>query len=385
MEKLRIGVVGLGTVGAQVLWQLSRRPDVEATGFEMFSPGHSRGAAGGENRLYRSIELGDPRYGVLVARANAVWQDLEAASGRELRTETGVLAMGAPDSEQMARGLRFAVETEAPHRVYDERELQARHPQFALDPGDIGLWDQRAGFIRPELSVLAAAGLAEENGAAIHRNVRVLDVSQGAGGPVVTTSEGAHRFDRVVVAAGGWTGKLLPDMRETIETRRLISSWHFGTTPGYLRGMVPFLRAEPTYCYGIPTADSSAVKIGLGYYDHLEVEDPDTVERVAQPDELVPFQEKIRRYLPGLDPEPMRTETYLETYTATRREWVAPHPEMADVLVLSGFSGHGFKLSTAIGEIGADLARGESPALDISFLSVGRDQAPTEGRVSQLP
>lgn len=57
------------------------------------------------------------------------------------------------------------------------------------------------------------------------------------------------------------------------------------------------------------------MKIGLGYSQHLEVSDPDSVERIVRPEELAPFQEKISRYLPGLDPNPMRTETYLETYT----------------------------------------------------------------------
>lgn len=132
--------------------------------------------------------------------------------------------------------------------------------------------------------------------------------------------------------------------------------------------MLPFLRTEPAYCYGIPTADYTAMKIGLGYSQHLQVDDPDTVERVVRLQELAPFQEKISRNLPGLDLNPMRTETYLETYTATRREWIGPHPDMDNVIVLSGFSGHGFKMCPAIGEIGANLAIKEPPPVDIGFL-----------------
>ncbi|HEY3572858.1 MAG TPA: FAD-dependent oxidoreductase [Arthrobacter sp.] len=110
------------------------------------------------------------------------------------------------------------------------------------------------------------------------------------------------------------------------------------------------------------------MKIGLGYSQHLEVDDPDTVERIVQPKELAPFKAKISRFLPGLDLDPMRTETYLETYTATRREWIGPHPGMDNVIVLSGFSGHGFKMCPAIGEIGANLTLNEPSPVDISFL-----------------
>jgi len=110
------------------------------------------------------------------------------------------------------------------------------------------------------------------------------------------------------------------------------------------------------------------MKIGLGYSQHRQVDDPDTVERVVRPHELVPFQEKISRYLPGLDLNPVRTETYLETYTAIRREWIGPHPDMDNVIVLAGFSGHGFKMCPAIGEIGANLAINEPSPVDIGVL-----------------
>ena len=44
----KVAVVGLGTMGAQCLWQLSRR-GIDASGYETYAPGHGRGAAGGDN------------------------------------------------------------------------------------------------------------------------------------------------------------------------------------------------------------------------------------------------------------------------------------------------------------------------------------------------
>ena len=38
-------------------------------------------------------------------------------------------------------------------------------------------------------------------------------------------------------------------------------------------------------------------------------------------------------------------------------------------VVLGGFSGHGFKMATGLGEIGARLAVGEDPGFDLDFLS----------------
>ena len=42
------------------------------------------------------------------------------------------------------------------------------------------------------------------------------------------------------------------------------------------------------------------------------------------------------------------------------------------IIVATGFSGHGFKFVPAIGEILSNMARGLSPGLDITFLSMGR-------------
>ena len=52
----KVAVVGLGTMGAQCLWQLSRR-GIDASGYETYVPGHGRGAAGGDNRLFRKYAV----------------------------------------------------------------------------------------------------------------------------------------------------------------------------------------------------------------------------------------------------------------------------------------------------------------------------------------
>jgi sarcosine oxidase len=367
MDKLRVGVVGLGTMGAQVLWQLSKRP-VEATGFETHAPGHPRGAAGGETRLFRNFELEDLRYAPLVARADEIWNELQQASGRELRVLDGALVMGSPSHAQMQTALASARESGQPHEIYDEAELRNRHPEFAVDPGDIAIWDHNGGWIRPELTVATTARLAERNGAVVHRSTKVRDILESSGGVLVVTDAGEYEFDRVVVAAGGWTNQLMPQFAPLIMVRRLISAWFFGQEAGHLDSAVPFIRTAPTYCYGLPVPDRTAMKLGVGFDDHLPVDRPDEVERVVRPTELGPFERIVARYMPGLDPHPMRVETYLETYTRDRHEWIAEHPYLRDVIVLAGFSGHGFKMSPAIGEIGAELAVDGTTALDIDFL-----------------
>ncbi|MFC4564188.1 N-methyl-L-tryptophan oxidase [Nocardiopsis mangrovi] len=367
MQRLRVGVVGLGTMGAQVLWQLTRR-GVDATGYDTYWPGHPKGAAGGETRLFRTVEIEDLRYAPLVSRAHEIWGELQEETGRELRVLDGALTMGSPDHEQMRTALECARASDFPHEVYDAAELRQRHPQFAMDPGDVAIWDPNGGSIRPELTVAATAALAERNGATVHRSAAVREIRETPRGVAVATDAGETEFDRVVVAAGGWTSGLLPRFAPLLTVRRLISAWFFAREPGHLDRIAPFIRTVPTYCYGLPVPDRTAMKIGLGFDHHLPADRPDEVERIVRPEELEPFQRVVERYLPGLDPHPMRTDTYIETYTPDHREWVGAHPDMADVIVLAGFSGHGFKMCPAIGEAGAQLAVDGYSDLDIGFL-----------------
>jgi sarcosine oxidase len=370
MSRPTVGVVGLGTMGSQVLWQLARR-GVQATGFETYAPGHARGAAGGETRLFRNFELEDLGYGPVVRRADELWDVLQHESGRPLRNLTGALVMGSPEHRQMQTALRSAETSGLPYAVYDEDELARRHPEFAVDPGDIAVWDPRGGSIRPELTVAAAADLARRYGATVHTDVRVQRIERRRGQLAVITQSGEQLFDRVVVAAGGWTPGLLPGLAPELIVRRLTSAWYFGRSADYLENIVPFIRTEPTYCYGLPVPDRTAMKIGLGFDHHLVVDDPDTVPRVLRPEELAPFTATIARYLPGLQQHPMRTETYIETYTPDRHEWIGELPELPGVIALAGFSGHGFKMCPAIGEIGAELALDGATTLDLGFLRAG--------------
>lgn len=370
---MKIAVIGLGAIGAQVLWHLSRTPGVEAHGFESAYPGHPEAGAGGESRLFRTVELDDPAYEPVIARADRLWEELQAAAGRTLRTTTGVLLSGKADSPQMQRALQSGKRSSADCRVLKASEIRARFPQFRVAEEDIGIWDSGGGVIRPELTVATTAELARRGGAAVRSFTRVTGLRSAHGGIELDTASGSFVFDRVVTACGGWTTRLLPQLRERIVARRLTSAWFHARDDGYLKTMVPFMRTAPDYCYGIPSPGMLTLKLGLGFNDHLPAPDPDTVPRSPGPGERERFGWIIRDLLPGLDPMPMRMSTYIESYTTSMHDHIAFDEEVPGLLVLGGFSGHGFKVAPAIGEIGAQLAARGTSDIDVGFLREARD------------
>ncbi|NEB74893.1 FAD-dependent oxidoreductase [Streptomyces sp. SID14478] len=361
MSPARIAVIGTGTIGAQTLWQLARH-GADVTGYELFSPGHSRGAAGGETRLFRHIDAEHLEYLPLTGRSDLLWRELEKESGRTLRNLTGALALGSTASPATRIALESAAVLGSRAEVLGREEAQRRFPAFRLHEDEVAILDKGAGIIFPERSVRTAADAALARGARILRECRVTAVDQVGDQVDVVTGEGRERYDRVIVAAGAWTATLLPDIAPYLATRRLLSSWYLPKAGHTLDGMLPYLRTEPDYSYGLPTADGLAMKLGVGFRDHLPVESPDTAPLRISDEDLAPVRAVARDLFPTLDDYPMRAQAYFEAYTHSRIEFLREHPGMPAVLVCAGFSGKGFKNAPVFGEMAARAVLGLPPA-----------------------
>lgn len=370
---MKIAVVGLGAVGAQVLWSLSSKAGVEVHGFEGGYVGHPQAGAGGEGRLYRNLELTTMGYMPLIKRSDELWDCLENDSGRRLRRRGGALLFGQADDAQILHALASAQDWNLPHEVYGAEELGRLFPHFSLSENEIGVWDSGAGVIAPEIAVRAAVGQAVAHGAVVHEFAPVEHLDERAGFVDVRLESGEElTFDHVVVACGGWTTQLVPELREWIVTRRLTSAWFAGRTERGLRGLPPFMHVAPAYCYGVPDEDERLVKLGLGFNDHMPAGDPDSVPRHLDHrqvrEEVEKFAWILRDLIPSLEPNPVRLGTYIESYTRSMHEFMGTAPGHTRVTVLSGFSGHGFKMSPALGEIGAELAVAGESRFDLRFL-----------------
>ncbi|WP_055712461.1 N-methyl-L-tryptophan oxidase [Streptomyces torulosus] len=365
----RVAVVGVGTMGSQAAWRLAAR-GAEVVGYDRYAPGHDRSAAGGETRIFRSAHFEDSRYVPLLKQADTLWEQLQQETGRELRRLTGCLLMGPTEQQQMATVLQSIAEHGLDHEVLDTEALAKRFPQYRLEDGDAAVLDRRAGLIRPELTIQTAARRAEQLGAVIHRYTTVREIVPVANGVEIRTDAGSERFDAAVVTPGPWVNDLLPDLPWEVEVRRLISAWFVPTTDAWFGEERPaFIRTAPTHFYGLPSPDGVSVKLGLSQALHKLAGDPNQLDRTVRPEELDIFAELIGRYAPDLHPDPTRLSVFMEGYTKSSRPLVGPLPGAENVVLLAGFSGHGFKLSPAFGDIAADLALDGSSAQPIDFIS----------------
>ncbi|MGW6647606.1 N-methyl-L-tryptophan oxidase [Streptomyces iakyrus] len=366
----RVAVIGTGSMGSQVMWRLAAR-GAEVIGYDRYAPGHDRGAAGGESRIYRAAHLGEPGYVPLLRFADRMWEQLQAETGRSLVRRSGSLVMGETASPAMQLLLSTSAAQGLDHEVLDREELARRYPQHRLPDGHTAVLDRLGAVIRPEASIQAAAARAEQLGARLHLYTTVREVVPEAGGGVrVVTDQGTDHVDTAVVTVGPWINTLLPDLPRTIDVRRVICSWHLPTRHDWFAGGAPsFVRATPHDCFGIPSPDGISVKLGLSFKYHAPVPEPERLDRTVGPEELGVFRELIGELMPDLNPDPIRMSAYMEGYTASGNPLVGHLPGEDDIIVMAGFSGSGFKFSPAMGEIAADLALDGTTEHPIDFLA----------------
>ena len=76
--------------------------------------------------------------------------------------------------------------------------------------------------------------------------------------------------------------------------------------------------------------------------------------------------------MPNIEPQPARHSVCMYTMTPDSHFIVDRHPRFSNVVIGAGFSGHGFKFTSVLGETLARLALGDAPPTPVDFLSLDR-------------
>ena len=124
--------------------------------------------------------------------------------------------------------------------------------------------------------------------------------------------------------------------------------------------------------YGIPHEDDSiGVKVTT-FYGWQTVEHPSQVDYTPSDEWLETMRGFSRQYIPGAAGEMIYTRRCLYTMTEDKHFIVDRHPVYPQITFGAGFSGHGFKFSTLIGKILAELAIEGETQHDISLFKLER-------------
>ncbi|MGH2368727.1 MAG: N-methyl-L-tryptophan oxidase [Chloroflexota bacterium] len=372
-------VVGLGGMGSAAAYHLARRGQ-RVLGLDAFTPGHTMGSSHGESRIIRLAYHEHPDYVPLLQRAYDLWHALQQESATEVLRITGGLFVGSPQSHPVAGARQSARLHHLPHEVLDAVEIRRRYPALRPDDGDVAVYETRAGILFPERCIAAYLRLAGEAGAELRRAEPVRSWSPAGSGVEVRTDAGRYHATRVLFTAGAWLGKLLADLRLPLRPERNVVFWlqPRETPERFEPDRFPIFiwdtGALGTF-YGIPHLDRAGVKVARHHGGQWC--DPDTVRREVDAGDEAPVRRFVASRIPALDGTVASSLVCLYTNTPDEHFVVDRHPEVPGVFYAGGFSGHGFKFASVIGEILADLTTKDQATPAADFLRANRLNHPS--------
>jgi sarcosine oxidase len=342
-------------------------------GLEQFDFPSTMGSSVGTNRIIRLAYAEDPSYVPLLRRSYELWRELSASTGETLLYVTGGIDAGRLDGEPVKGSLESCRLHGLPHELVDAAELGRRFPGYRLPAEMAAVVQPDAGFLLSERCVVAHAEAALALGAEVHGRERVLGWEPAGGGVRVRTEARTYEAGALVLAAGPWTAALVPELRDRARPERQVMLWTWPRVPAHFRlGAFPVFNMQTPEgrFYGFPMSGVSGFKIGK-YHHRGEQVDPDRVDRACDAEDEAVLREGVRRYFPDADGPTLAMKVCMFTNTDDEHFILDRHPAHPSVAIAAGFSGHGFKFCSVVGEIMADLAlNGETRwALDLFRLS----------------
>ncbi len=360
-------------MGSSALYDLAKRGQ-KVLGLERFDIPHTEGSSHGVNRIIRLAYYEHHSYVPLLRRAYELWNEIETVAGEQLLYKTGCIDTSPAGHEVFEGALESCLIHDIPHEILTHDQVNQRFPGYELPPGHMGLFQADGGFVLSERSIVAYVNASIAGGAEIHAREKVVGWEPVDDGVQVFTDRAEYSAERLVITAGAWAGGMIPSLEKLAIPERQVLAWLQPTEPSlFTPDKFPVFNAffDEGQFYGFPIFGIPGFKIGK--YHHLrETTDPDHVERnVTREDEEV-LREAVSRYFPKANGTMMTLKTCMFTNTPDDHFIIDVLPDIPQVSVAAGFSGHGFKFASVVGEILGDLASDGETRHDIGLLRLDR-------------
>jgi sarcosine oxidase len=361
-------------MGSAAMYQLARRGK-RVLGIDRFDIPNTMGSSHGVNRIIRLAYFEHPTYVPLLRRAYELWRQVETEFDEQLLYITGSLDVGRPGS-QVLDGSKKACEAHGlEHEILSTDQIVTRFPGYTLPDGFEGVWQPEGGFVLSERAIVAHVARAQAAGAEVSANEEVIAWEVGADGVVaVATDRDDYQAKRLIITAGAWAPDLIEELVGQAVPERQALGWFEPLEPELFhldRFPVFNFTADEGHFYGFPVFGVPGFK--LGRYHHLEeVVDPDSMDREPNEQDERILRDFIARYFPAANGPLADMKTCMFTNTEDEHFVIDVHPEHPQVAIAAGFSGHGYKFASVVGEILADLAERGTTDHDISRFAIGR-------------
>lgn len=359
-------VIGGGVIGLSTAYQLAAAgQQVVLLEKNALGEGSTSRAAGGVRGFFSdalNIEIGLRSLEVFERFPELFDTEIDLRSSGYL-----FLIDNAADLAAFERNVALHTSLGGESRMLSAAEAVALSP--LIDPAGLlgAAWSPRDGHCTPEAVVQGYARAARAAGATVLAHCPVTGIETVGDRIVsVTTEAGSIRTDQVVCAAGAWSAQ--------------VGGWVGVDLPvAPLRRQIAV--TEPVR--GLSSETPFTIDFATSFYFHGEGEGlllgcPESTDSwgfdtTRDPAWLGDLAEAMERRVPALaDVGIARGWAGLYEMTPDHNAVIGRSRSVPGFLYACGFSGHGFLMGPAVGEITRDLCLGTTPALDISALDVER-------------
>ena len=374
-------VLGVGSMGSSTCYYLAKQ-GVKVLGLEQFKIPHEFGSHAGQSRIIRKAYYEHSSYVPLLERAYKNWNELEDISGVPVYFKTGLFYFGKPDHpvikgvHESANKYKIRVDS-IPHSTFI-----VNYPQLNIPEDYEKLFEPDAGFIAPERAIRLYAEQAMLHGAVIKTKQPVLKWTKNKNEIRVKTSSGTYHAKKLIITAGPWASKMVPELANTLTVTRQAIAWvaprkskpfKLGTLPCWMIAD----ETKPGVYYGFPILPVNKFNgpVGLKLAHHIAgpKTDPDNINRVPAKEDESNLVYILSKYFRDGYRNTREMKTCMYTNTPDENFILDFLPGYDNhVLIATGFSGHGFKFASVVGEIMSDLATKGSTSMPIDFLTARR-------------
>ena len=362
-SRAHVAVVGAGVFGSWTAEHL-RRAGHRVTLVDAYGPAHARASSGGESRLTRAAYGKDAIYSRMAWDSLAEWKRLSDAAPLPIFHPTGVLFFTTTPGDFFAETLAVNRQLGLAIQELDRKALEARFPMIDFADVELGLVEPHFGALMARRGVEALVSEFVANGGEYRHAEACFAPSQGRIASINLSDGSRLEADAFVVAAGPWLGKIFPDLlaERIVPTRQEI--FYFAPPPGddrftaaSLPGWAEF--SGDDFHYGIPDLEGRGVK--FAHHCDGPVVDPDTQSReptAAALEEIIAYRD---RRFPLLRSARLAAAEVCQYENSSNGDFLIDfHPDMPNVLLVGGGSGHGFKHGPEVGRYAADRLFGSN-------------------------
>lgn len=363
-------VIGGGVMGCSILFNLARQG---ITNTVLLEKDILNAGSTGRSQSICRMHYSNPVTATMAWESLKVFTNFEdVVGGPSGFTETGYLVVvKEEDRPGLERNCAMQVGLGIDTMVVTAADLADIAPMVSVTEDEAMGWEPQSGYADPYLVTSSYANSARSLGAEINLGVQSTGVEVNGGRvQAVNTTQGRIETPVVVMAAGPWSKAELARVGIDVP---LVTVRHQVASLARPVDRLPLHPAVGDISQSLSFRPDGELRTLMGFGEDEEA-DVETYQQLAGLDDMALAKEKLENRIPAMSNAYFRG-AWAGLFTTTP-DWhpiLDRVPGVEGLFCAVGFSGHGFKLSPAIGKAVAELvAEGEARDVDLSPLRFSR-------------